>query len=219
MDENGTTLALNDKIIAAIAAAQEGYASRGQRVLLLAKKVVYSNDIHKAVFADSNSLEERLVALNVDLTVVGLVALVDPPKGDTAHTVSICRRAGIRFAMVTGVLIARTFVSSRVHFTFASLLGDFSLTALAIAQQVGIITNPLPAVKHISDLPKDTPLDQIPSFNADKEPGDPVSSLVLSGSEMMTMTESQWAQVLAVRIFPCSTGASLSFLTRFSALV
>jgi len=75
--------------------------------------------------------------------------------------------------------------------------GDFSLTAVAIAQQVGIITNPLPAVKHINDLPKDMPLDQIPSFNADKEPGDPVSSLVLSGSEMMTMTESQWAQVLA----------------------
>jgi sodium/potassium-transporting ATPase subunit alpha len=75
---------------------------------------------------------------------------------------------------------------------------------VAIAHQVGIITNPISIVKHLDDLPKDMPLDQIPIFNADKEPSDPVSSLVLSGSEMMTMTESQWAQVLAVRIFRLS---------------
>ena len=89
----------------------------------------------------------------------------------------------------------RRFTSRRVF------LGDFSLTAVAIAQQVGIITNPMSAVKHLEDLPKDMALDQVPVFDADKEPGDPVSSLVLSGSEMMTMTESQWAQVLAVRDF------------------
>ena len=70
---------------------------------------------------------------------------------------------------------------------------------MAIAHQVGIITNPISAVKHLEDLPKNMPLEQVPVFNPDKEPGDEVSSLVLSGSEMMTMTESQWAQVLAVR--------------------
>ena len=72
------------------------------------------------------------------------------------------------------------------------------MTAMAIAHQVGIITNPISAVKHLDDLPMDMPLDQVPVYNPDKELGDKVSSLVLSGSEMMTMTESQWAQVLAV---------------------
>jgi sodium/potassium-transporting ATPase subunit alpha len=70
---------------------------------------------------------------------------------------------------------------------------------MAIAQQVGIITNPISAVKHLDDLPKDMPIEDVPLFNPNKEPGDDVSSLVLSGSEMVTMTESQWAQVLAVR--------------------
>ena len=40
--------------------------------------------------------------LNVDLTLVGLIALVDPPRHDSTETVQVCRRAGIRFAMVTG---------------------------------------------------------------------------------------------------------------------
>ena len=199
MDATGATLPLDDKMVAAIASAQEGYASRGERVLLVAKKVVYSTDLDKRALANQNTLEELLVTLNVDLTVVGLVSLVDPPKADTAHTVSVCRRAGIRFAMVTGTLFSRVPIVAEVHFT--SLLGDFSLTAVAIAQQVGIITNPLSAVKHIDDLSKDIPLDQVSAFNADKEPGDPVSSLVLSGSEMMTMTELQWAQVLTVSDF------------------
>lgn len=79
-------------------------------------------------------------------------------------------------------------------------LGDFALTAAAIALQVGIITNPLSAIKYLADLPQNMPADQIPLYNADKEPGDEVSSLVLSGPEMMTMTESQWAQVLAVSV-------------------
>jgi sodium/potassium-transporting ATPase subunit alpha len=76
--------------------------------------------------------------------------------------------------------------------------GDFALTAMSIAEQVGIITNPIHAVNHLSDLPYDMPLDQIPAFDDQKEKGDPVTSLVLSGSEMTTMTESQWKQVMTV---------------------
>jgi sodium/potassium-transporting ATPase subunit alpha len=102
MDDDGTTMPLNGTITAGLAATQEEYAGRGQRVLLLAKKIVPANDLDKDIFNDPNSLEDRLIALNVDLTIIGLVALVDPPKADTAHTVSVCRRAGIRFAMVTG---------------------------------------------------------------------------------------------------------------------
>jgi sodium/potassium-transporting ATPase subunit alpha len=104
MDADGTTCPLNGSILAGISATQEEYASRGQRVLLLAKKVVHSSELDNNIFSDPVALEDRLVALNVDLTIIGLVALVDPPKSDTAHTVSVCRRAGIRFAMVTGTI-------------------------------------------------------------------------------------------------------------------
>jgi len=166
---------LTPKATAKITAIQEGFALRGQRVLLLAKKIIPAAELDKSVFDDINGLEERLIALNIDLTIVGLVALVDPPRDDTAETVRVCRNAGIRFAMVTG---------------------DFALTATAIAEQVGIITTPLHAVKHLSDLPYDKPLAEIPAFDSNKEKGDLLTSLVLSGQEMTTMTESQWKQVM-----------------------
>jgi len=51
-------------------------------------------------------------------------------------------------------------------------LGDFALTATAIAEQVSIITTPLREVKHLADLPYDIPLDEIPAFNSNKEPGE-----------------------------------------------
>lgn len=81
-----------------------------------------------------------------------------------------------------------------------TILGDFALTAAAIAKQVGIITNPVSAVKHLDDLPYDTPIDQIAKYNSEKQPGDEFTSIVLSGPEMMTMTDSQWAQLLTVSI-------------------
>jgi len=47
--------------------------------------------------------------------------------------------------------------------------------AMVIAQQVGIITNPISQVKHLKDLLKDILLDQIPAFDQSKELGGLVS--------------------------------------------
>ncbi|KAJ7211563.1 hypothetical protein GGX14DRAFT_534540 [Mycena pura] len=177
IDVDGAQRPLDKSVIAGISAIQEDYAACGQRVLLLAKKAVaYAVSKESADATGSgSSLEDFLISENIDLTVVGLFALVDPPRPDTAETVRICRRAGIRFAMVTG---------------------DFSLTAAAIAREVGIITVPEKAIKHLADLPLDTPLAETPAYDADKPEDAPQTSLVLSGPEMMTMTESQWKQVL-----------------------
>lgn len=79
--------------------------------------------------------------------------------------------------------------------------GDFALTATAIAQQIGIITTPFHAIKHLSDLPYDTPLDQVPPYNDNKEKGDPVTSLVLSGADLEVMTQAQWKHVLSVSLW------------------
>ena len=56
-----------------------------------------------------------------NLTLVGLVALNDPPRIGVPRSVSLCKQAGIKVIMVTG---------------------DQPPTAAAIAHQVNIITNP-----------------------------------------------------------------------------
>jgi len=174
LSPSGQTLPLDARTLSQISRTQEDLAGSGQRVLLLAKKLIPSDSLDKSEIGDAN-FEDRLNAMNVDLVVVGLIALVDPPREDTAETVRVCRRAGIRFAMVTG---------------------DFALTATSIARQVGIVTTHPSEIKRLADLPYDLPLDEIPAFDDDKEPGDKLTSLVLSGQEMMKMSESQWKQVL-----------------------
>jgi sodium/potassium-transporting ATPase subunit alpha len=66
----------------------------------------------------SNGFSDEVMASGVqDLTVLGIFGIIDPPRPETAQTVAQCRRAGIRFFMVTG---------------------DFGLTAAAIAKDIGI---------------------------------------------------------------------------------
>ena len=60
-------------------------------------------------------MEELMYAEMRDLTLVGLVALRDPPREDVQAAITTIRRAGVRVFMVTG---------------------DFKLTAVAIARQV-----------------------------------------------------------------------------------
>ncbi|CAI7585517.1 unnamed protein product [Penicillium glandicola] len=66
----------------------------------------------------SNDFNNEIIDHGVqDLTVLGIFGIVDPPRAETASTVAACRKAGIRFFMVTG---------------------DFGLTAAAIAREIGI---------------------------------------------------------------------------------
>ncbi len=82
-------------------------ARRGLRVLAVAAR-----DLTTAERPGSASKAER------DLTLLGLIALEDPPRQGAAAALAACRRAGIRVAMVTG---------------------DHPDTARAIAAEVGLL--------------------------------------------------------------------------------
>lgn len=119
LNSMGTYSYIDESVIESITALQTSLAGQGQRIILLAKKIIRPGQLSKEVLTDSNLLQDSLISLNSDLIVIGMIALVDPPRLDTAETVRICRRAGIRFHMVTG---------------------DFALTGAAIARECGIIT-------------------------------------------------------------------------------
>ena len=113
---SGKPLPLTPESRMKIVATQEKWAAGGRRVLLLARRhiLIPKHDPESPGFADYVAAEHR------DLEVVGLVGIIDPPREDIPQSIRTCREAGIRVFMVTG---------------------DFRLTAAAIAEKCGIISN------------------------------------------------------------------------------
>ena len=95
---------------AAVLHQAEQLARSGYRVLALAYRSV-------PPVAGAAELAELAINIEQDLTLLGLVALIDPPRAEAPAAVAACLDAGIRPVMITG---------------------DHPGTALAIAQRLGI---------------------------------------------------------------------------------
>lgn len=68
----------------------EGLAERGQRVIAVARRT-----LPEATRLEAASVER-------ELTLLGLVGLIDPPRPEAVAAVAECRSAGIRVKMITG---------------------------------------------------------------------------------------------------------------------
>ncbi|MFH1239110.1 MAG: cation-transporting P-type ATPase, partial [bacterium] len=66
---------------------------------------------------DTKDVNSRTV--EDDLVFIGITAMYDPPRPEVKNAVALCKKAGIRVVMITG---------------------DYQITALAIARQVGIVS-------------------------------------------------------------------------------
>jgi Ca2+-transporting ATPase len=99
---------------AAVVAANDAMARRGQRVLAVALRPVGPDEPLEPPAAAALALER-------ELAFVALVGLVDPPRPEVPEALRRCREAGIRVTMVTG---------------------DYGLTAEAIARQIGLLDPP-----------------------------------------------------------------------------
>lgn len=169
----GPPLLLTPAVLARLNAVQAAWAGKGQRVLLLAKKVIRADDL-AGMSTDSDEFHNYMNAhVNQQLTILGLVGLVDPPRPDIPETVKTLRGAGIRFFMVTG---------------------DFALTAVAIAEQCGIVTSSA-RIHTLANLVRapDGAVEPFDPDNADRQ----TRSLVLSGPDLMEMNDAQWEQACA----------------------
>ena len=96
---------MNDALAAEIHVQIAAFSAEGLRVLAFAEKTLSEN---RPLTLDDEA----------DLTFVGLIAMMDPPREESAAAVADCRRAGIRPVMITG---------------------DHKVTASAIAKKIGIL--------------------------------------------------------------------------------
>ncbi len=156
---NGVEEILSDSLREQIMAANDAYARSGLRVLAVALRSMSSglqpgvgsvqpgvNPFAAVVGTGSPCPPEPVKDFNPalvsmtdltpdaverDLTFLGLVAMMDPPRPEVSRAVETCRRAGIRIIMITG---------------------DYGLTAESIARRIGIIQGDSPAVVSGADL-------------------------------------------------------------------
>jgi len=106
---NGTVTAITDEHRQNIIQANKSMADKALRVLSLA-------------YRDESSIPTEMEpsAVEENLTFVGLVGMIDPPREEVKEAVRICKNAGIRPVMITG---------------------DHRDTAAAIAKELQIITD------------------------------------------------------------------------------
>ncbi|KAF8811093.1 sodium-potassium ATPase [Phlegmacium glaucopus] len=167
----GPPIPISTAIRERITDVQERWSRTGQRVLLLARRIIRDNWLERATDRQSEEFAEVVEEYNRDLIIVGLVGLIDPLKPDIKHTVTVCRGAGIRFFIVTG---------------------DYPTTALSIAGQAGIITDTT-KVHRVRDLNPDNEKKPKP-YNPDSDIQD-LKSIIITGPELLTLSPVQVQQL------------------------
>ncbi|MGX7013274.1 cation-translocating P-type ATPase [Vagococcus silagei] len=100
---NGEVVPMTAEIKAQLQEQNEGFSNRALRVLAFA---------YKPIEKDSLTLEDE-----DDLILVGLLAMIDPPREEVFKAVADAKSAGIKTVMITG---------------------DHKTTAVAIAREIGI---------------------------------------------------------------------------------
>lgn len=104
---------LNSKLSAVILKKVVDFGNRGLRVIALAS---IDNVTSKPLLRTATTTEEY-AKLEQGMTLIGLVAMSDPPRPEVAESIRKCREAGIRVVVITG---------------------DSQTTAETICRQIGI---------------------------------------------------------------------------------
>jgi sodium/potassium-transporting ATPase subunit alpha len=156
---------LDEEAKRALTATQEEWSRKGERVILITRRAYPSIHPHGSIEFE----EELCDAALGELTVVGLIGILDPPREDIPSTVSELRRCGSRVFMVTG---------------------DFRLTACAIAQQIGLLSSRSDPDR-VPDFEQKGRYDQLEQVRDDRL-AFMEGSLLVEGKEIPDLKPEQW---------------------------
>ena len=125
---------LTEELRAEVMAANDEYARNALRVLAVANRELP----FKAGPYTSENIEH-------ELTFLGLMAMMDPPRPEVEQAIKTCRQAGIRIVIITG---------------------DYGLTAESLARRVGMLSTSNPRIitgaelEELSEIELQKALDQ-----------------------------------------------------------
>jgi len=114
---NGSVEELTDAKHREICEMNDAFANSALRVLAFAYRPAPS--------------EYTMATVESELTFLGLMGMIDPPREEVPPAIATCRRAGIRTIMITG---------------------DNSMTAVAIAREIGLVESGNPTVLTAEDI-------------------------------------------------------------------
>jgi len=127
---NGKEQPLSEEIMSAAVAKNDDLARAGLRVLAMAYRLL------------PRQVEMQPEQVEQDMTFIGLMAMMDPPRPEVEKAVAKCRDAGIRVIMITG---------------------DYGLTAESVARRIGLLGARPARIVNGSDLEQmtDKELDKV----------------------------------------------------------
>ncbi|KAK1057488.1 hypothetical protein LTR33_013627, partial [Friedmanniomyces endolithicus] len=165
LNKDGFVERLEDHDRRAVESMKDFWSSQGRRVILLAQKPLEALQFDSATQPREYELD-IMGRASTELILVGLIAIVDPPRAEIPEVVRILRGAGVRVFMVTG---------------------DFKLTAAAIAAECGIITQNVTSLAFDDDYLESAGIEKSHDHSELR-----THSIVLSGADLETLDDSQW---------------------------
>ena len=95
---NGDRVPLNKKLASILSQEVIDYGNRGLRVIALASiEGVGSNPL-----IEKAKTTQEYSRLETNMTLIGLVGMLDPPRPEVSESIRKCREAGIRVVVITG---------------------------------------------------------------------------------------------------------------------
>ncbi|KAI0200322.1 putative calcium P-type ATPase [Astrocystis sublimbata] len=95
---NGKRVALNKKLQDLLAKEVVEYGNRGLRVIALASV----DDVGSNPLINTAKTPAQYTQLEQNLTLLGLIGMLDPPRPEVAGAIKKCKAAGIRVIVITG---------------------------------------------------------------------------------------------------------------------